>query len=91
MRDPITMNLHEFQSKQLFADYGIATTLGKWVATPEQALAAARELGGASWIVKAQVHAGGRGKSGGVNRANSLDALQASVAGLLGTRLVTAQ
>jgi len=85
------MNLHEFQSKQLFADYGIATTLGKWVATPEQALAAARELGGASWIVKAQVHAGGRGKSGGVNRANSLDALQASVAGLLGTRLVTAQ
>ena len=60
------MNLHEYQSKELFAQYGIPVPSGRVASTPDAAVAAARELGGSLWVVKAQVHAGGRGKAGGV-------------------------
>ncbi|MEE9254916.1 MAG: ATP-grasp domain-containing protein, partial [Pseudomonadales bacterium] len=60
------MNLHEYQAKQLFAQYGIAVCEGIAVDTAAQAEEAARKLGGDRWVVKAQVHAGGRGKAGGI-------------------------
>lgn len=85
------MNLHEFQAKQLFAFYGIAVPPGGEADSAEAARAAASRLGGEEWVVKAQVHAGGRGKAGGVKRANSLDEVEAAARALLGTRLVTHQ
>lgn len=85
------MNLHEFQAKQLLAEYGVPVPPGKPARSVTEALAIARELGGESWIVKAQVHAGGRGKASGIKRANSLRELEDIVAQFLGSRLVTAQ
>ena len=85
------MNLHEYQAKELFRRYGIPVPPGKVAASAEEAAAAARALGGSVWVVKAQVHAGGRGKAGGVKLARDVDALCAAAAGLLGTHLVTAQ
>jgi succinyl-CoA synthetase beta subunit len=85
------MNLHEYQSKQLFAEYGIPVPAGRIAATPEEAAAAARELGGNVWVVKAQVHAGGRGKSGGVKLCRSPEDVRAAAVGMLGSRLVTRQ
>ncbi|MDA0688023.1 MAG: succinate--CoA ligase subunit beta, partial [Proteobacteria bacterium] len=58
------MNLHEYQAKQLFAEYGLPVSKGMAVDTPEAAAAATTEIGGNKWVVKAQVHAGGRGKAG---------------------------
>ncbi|SVE43351.1 uncharacterized protein METZ01_LOCUS496205, partial [marine metagenome] len=63
------MNLHEYQSKQLFSEYDIPVPKGVPVDTPKAAMAAAEQLGGDLWVVKAQVHAGGRGKAGGVRLA----------------------
>ena len=60
------MNLHEYQGKQLFAEYGLPVSKGIAAQTPEEAVAAADVIGGDKWVVKAQVHAGGRGKAGGV-------------------------
>ena len=60
------MNLHEYQGKQLFAEYGLPVSTGFAVDTPAEAAAAADKIGGDMWVVKAQVHAGGRGKAGGV-------------------------
>ncbi len=85
------MNLHEYQAKDVFRSYGIPVPTGQVAATPEEAVAAARALGGSLWVVKAQVHAGGRGKAGGVKVARDLNAVRAAAAGMLGTRLVTAQ
>ena len=85
------MNLHEYQSKVLFREYGIPVPEGRVAATPAQALQAAEELGGTFWVVKAQVHAGGRGKAGGVKLARSLDEVDACAAEMLGKRLVTHQ
>jgi succinyl-CoA synthetase beta subunit len=85
------MNLHEYQAKDLFRGYGIPVPAGKVAASAEEAVAAARELGGAVWVVKAQVHAGGRGKAGGVKLARDLEAVRAAAAAMLGRRLVTAQ
>jgi len=85
------MNLHEYQSKRLFADFGIPVPNGKPADTPEAAAAAAEELGGELWVVKAQVHAGGRGKAGGVKLARSVDEVREHAAGMLGRRLVTHQ
>ena len=85
------MNLHEYQAKQLFARYGIPVTQGEVASTPEQAVAAAGRLGGDLWVVKAQVHAGGRGKGGGVKLARSPDEVSAAAAAMLGQRLVTKQ
>ncbi|HYL70072.1 MAG TPA: ADP-forming succinate--CoA ligase subunit beta [Candidatus Dormibacteraeota bacterium] len=85
------MNLHEYQAKDLFRSYGIPVPDGRVAASPEEAMAAAREIGGTLWVVKAQVHAGGRGKAGGVKLARDLDAVRSATAALLGQRLVTAQ
>jgi succinyl-CoA synthetase beta subunit len=85
------MNLHEYQAKDLFRSYGIPVPAGKVAVSPAEAAAAAGALGGASWVVKAQVHAGGRGKAGGVRLARDLAAVEAAAAALLGKRLVTAQ
>ena len=85
------MNLHEYQSKQLFARYAIPIPRGEVAGSADDAVAAARKLGGSLWVVKAQVHAGGRGKAGGVKVAQDLDAVRAAAKGLLGTILVTHQ
>jgi succinyl-CoA synthetase beta subunit len=85
------MNLHEYQSKQLFARYGIPTPAGHVASTPEEAADAAHRLGGDTWVVKAQVHAGGRGKAGGVKLAKSVGDVIGAAAGMLGKRLATKQ
>ena len=85
------MNLHEYQSKQLFARYGIPVPNGHVASTPEEAAEAARRLGGGIWVVKAQVHAGGRGKAGGVKLAKTVDDVKAAATGMLGQRLTTKQ
>ena len=85
------MNLHEYQSKKLFAEYGIPVPEGIAAATPDAAGEAARALGGELWVVKAQVHAGGRGKAGGVKLARSPEEVQQYASEMLGTRLVTHQ
>jgi len=85
------MNLHEYQSKQLFSQYGIPVPEGRTAATPAQAVAAAKALGGKVWVVKAQVHAGGRGKAGGVKLCKSQAAVRAAAASMLGQQLVTKQ
>ena len=85
------MNLHEFQSKDLLSSYGIPVPPGRSAASATEARAAAAALGGDAWMVKAQVHAGGRGKAGGVKRADSLDEVSALAGQMLGTRLVTRQ
>jgi succinyl-CoA synthetase beta subunit len=85
------MNLHEYQSKKIFAEYGIPVPAGQVAASADEAVAAAEKLGGSLWVVKAQVHAGGRGKAGGVKVTRDLDAVRAAAASMLGTRLVTKQ
>lgn len=85
------MNLHEYQSKQLFAEYGLPVSKGIAVDTPEEAAAACAEIGGTEWVIKAQVHAGGRGKAGGVKLVKSAAAAKAFAAKWLGKRLVTYQ
>jgi succinyl-CoA synthetase beta subunit len=71
------MNFHEYQAKELFASYGIPVPGGAVARTPTEAVVAAQGLGGHVWVVKAQVHAGGRGKAGGVKLVNSLDEVKA--------------
>jgi len=85
------MNLHEYQAKEVFRSYGIPVPAGRVAANAEEAVAAARELGGSVWVVKAQVHAGGRGKAGGVKLTRDADAVRSAAAEMLGKRLVTAQ
>ncbi len=85
------MNLHEYQAKQLFAQFGIPVPSGQVAATPDQAIAAAEQLGGDLWVVKAQVHAGGRGKAGGVDLARNTTEVGAAAQKMLGTQLVTKQ
>jgi len=85
------MNLHEYQSKELFAQYSIPVPKGHVASSPDEAGAAARRLGGSLWVVKAQVHAGGRGKAGGVKVAKTLDAVRDAARTLLGSVLVTHQ
>ncbi len=85
------MNLHEFQAKNLLASYGVPVPAGRTATSAAQARSAAEALGGGAWMVKAQVHAGGRGKAGGVKRAGSLDEVPALAEAMLGTRLVTKQ
>src|SRR5580700_6973739 len=85
------MNLHEYQSKQLFAGYAIPIPKGQVADSPEAAVAAAESLGGSLWVVKAQVHAGGRGKAGGVKVVKDLEAVRAAAKAMLGTTLVTHQ
>ncbi len=85
------MYLHEYQSKKILASYGVPVPEGLVAANPDEAEAAARALGGAAWVVKAQVHAGGRGKAGGVRLVRELEAVGATAAAMLGQRLVTPQ
>ena len=85
------MNFHEYQAKELFAAYGIPVPPGKVADTPEAAVEAARALGGEQWMVKAQIHAGGRGKAGGVKFCGSTDEVKAAAAGMLGTQMETYQ
>jgi succinyl-CoA synthetase beta subunit len=85
------MNFHEYQAKQLFADYGIPVPQGRIATTPEQAVEAARALGCEEWMVKAQIHAGGRGKAGGVKLVKSLADVKSAAAKMLGTSMQTYQ
>ena len=71
------MNLHEYQGKQLFAEYGLPVSKGYAVDTPKEAAEAADLIGGDKWVVKAQVHAGGRGKAGGVKLVSSKEEIKA--------------
>ncbi len=85
------MNLHEFQAKQLLQRYGLPVPTGQVVQGEEAAAAVTKEIGGAAWVVKAQVHAGGRGKAGGVKIVKSASEAQSAAGGLLGKVLVTYQ
>lgn len=85
------MNIHEYQAKQIFAKYGVPTPRGIVANTPDQAVANAQELGGNIWVVKAQIHAGGRGLGGGVKLARSLDEVKQLASEILGMTLVTHQ
>lgn len=85
------MNLHEYQSKELFCNAGIPTLEGMVADSPQQARNAAKQLQGDQWAVKAQVHAGGRGKAGGVKMAKSLDDVELIASKMLGSRLITKQ
>ena len=85
------MNLHEFQGKALFAKYNLPVSNGKVIYEAEDALKACRDVGGSKWVVKAQVHAGGRGKSGGVKLVDSPDDAIEFAKSWLGKRLITYQ
>ena len=85
------MNLHEYQAKGLFADYGLPVSEGYAVDTADEAVAAAEKLGGTRWVVKVQVHAGGRGKAGGVKLVDTLDEVRAFADNWIGKHLVTVQ
>jgi len=85
------LNLHEYQSKALFAEYGIPVPEGRVASSPSEAREAAHALGGSLWVVKAQVHAGGRGKAGGVKLARNMSEVETHSKAMLGTRLVTHQ
>jgi succinyl-CoA synthetase beta subunit len=85
------MNLHEYQGKQLFADYGLPVSKGYAVDSPREAVEAADLIGGDTWVVKAQVHAGGRGKAGGVKLVKTKDEIREFASRWLGNNLVTYQ
>lgn len=85
------MNFHEYQAKQLFAQYGINVPPGKVADSPDAAVDVAKELGGTQWMVKAQIHAGGRGKAGGVKFCKNLEAVREAAKGMLGQRIATYQ
>lgn len=85
------MNLHEYQAKALFRDFGLPVSRGIAVDTPAGAVEAAGKLGSGPWVCKVQVHAGGRGKAGGVRLVDDIDAVRAFAEEWLGQRLVTAQ
>ena len=85
------MNLHEYQAKQLFAEYGMPVSKGKAVDTADEAVAAAKEIGGDRWVTKVQVHAGGRGKAGGVKLVSTEEEIREFADKFVGTNLVTFQ
>jgi len=85
------VNIHEYQAKQIFQKYGVPTPRGIIANTVEEAVEAAKELGGKIWVVKAQIHAGGRGLGGGVKLAKSLDEVKTLADEILGMTLVTHQ
>ncbi len=85
------MNIHEYQAKEVLRKFGIPTLNGKLVNSPEEAVAAAKSIGGSVWVVKAQIHAGGRGKGGGIKVAKNLDEVRAMTQKMLGMNLVTPQ
>ena len=85
------MNLHEYQAKKILASYGVPVPAGRVADSADEALAAAQALGGQLWVVKAQVHAGGRGKAGGVKLAHTPDEVRSAAAHMFGQRLITRQ
>lgn len=85
------MNIHEYQAKNLLKQFGVAVPRGGVAYTPQEAEAQAKELGGPVWVVKAQIHAGGRGKGGGVKVVKSVDDVRDSAAAMIGMNLVTHQ
>jgi len=85
------MNFHEYQAKQLFAEYGIPVPAGRVASTPAEAVDAAKALGSGPWMVKAQIHAGGRGKAGGVKFCKTTDDVWNAAIGMLGTKMATYQ
>ena len=85
------MNIHEYQAKQLLSRYGVAVPRGKVAYTAAEAVDAANELGGPVWVVKAQIHAGGRGKGGGVKVVRSIDDVRDAAQAMIGMNLVTHQ
>jgi succinyl-CoA synthetase beta subunit len=85
------MNIHEYQAKSLLAKYGVAVPRGGVAFSPDEAVTVARQLGGPVWVVKAQIHAGGRGKGGGVKVVKSLDDVKDQASKMLGMTLVTHQ
>ena len=85
------MKVHEYQAKEIIRQYGVATPRGKACFSVDEAVAAAEELGGNTWVVKAQIHAGGRGKGGGVKVARSLEEVKTHANAILGMTLVTHQ
>jgi succinyl-CoA synthetase beta subunit len=85
------MKIHEYQAKEILRKYGVATPRGVPCFSVEEAVTAAKELGGKVWVIKAQIHAGGRGKGGGVKLAKSLDEVKKYASAILGMKLVTHQ
>jgi len=85
------LNIHEYQAKEIFRKYGVPTPRGKVATTVDEAVANAKELGGKIWVVKAQIHAGGRGLGGGVKLAKSIDEVREFTSQILGMTLVTHQ
>ncbi len=85
------MNLHEYQSKELFSKVGIPILNGEVASNVQQAKEVAQQLQGNQWVIKAQIHAGGRGKAGGIQIANSLDEVECIATKMLGSRLITKQ
>lgn len=85
------MNIHEYQAKQILSGFGVTVPKGGVAFSADEAVAAAEKLGGPIWVVKAQIHAGGRGKGGGVKVVKSLDAVRAEAERMLGMNLVTHQ
>ncbi len=85
------MNLHEYQAKQLFAEYGVPVAPGDVAHSAAEAVEQARKLGGDAWLVKAQVHAGGRGKAGGIKFTRNLSELKDAAQSLIGAQLITSQ
>ncbi|RBW67722.1 ATP-grasp domain-containing protein, partial [Bacillus taeanensis] len=85
------MNIHEYQGKEVLRNYGVAVPNGKVAFSPEEAVNAAKELNSNVYVVKAQIHAGGRGKAGGVKIAKSLDEVHTYAEELIGKTLVTHQ
>ncbi len=85
------MNIHEYQAKELLQCFGVPVPVGSVAFNPTQARQAAEEIGGSRWVIKAQIHAGGRGKAGGVKVVDSLDEVKKAADAMIGTRLVTHQ
>ena len=85
------MNIHEYQSKELFRKLGLETLKGYATDSVDEAVKAAEDMGGPVWVVKAQIHAGGRGKGGGVKLAKSIDEVRSHAEAILGMNLVTPQ
>lgn len=85
------MNIHEYQAKEVLRRHGVETLKGKLITSAGEARAAAQEIGGSVWVVKAQIHAGGRGKGGGVKIAKSLDEVESLSKSILGMNLITHQ
>ena len=85
------MKVHEYQGKEILRKFGVTTPDGRVAFSVDEAVAAAEELGGSIWVVKAQIHAGGRGKGGGVKLARSIDEVREHAAAILGMQLITHQ